>query len=115
MQVTVSNLASNGNNTTASCTGNISFLNSNGATIGTATTFTATAGQSVAVKLPFATAATSGSRVDVRAVIVTTQSNSTPCALVYSLETYDTASGATHLYLASSPVAQTPFFLSFGR
>jgi len=115
MQVTVTNLAANGNNTNASCTGSISFLNSNGATIGTATTYTAAAGQSVDVKLAFANAAASGTRVDVRAVIAATQTSGTPCVLAYSLSTYDTSSGVTHLYLASAPSAEGPVVISFGR
>ena len=116
MQVTVTNLAANGNNnTTASCTGSVSFLNSNGATIGTATTYTAAAGQSVDVKLAFASAASSGSRVDVRAVIAATQTAGAPCELAYSLQTYDTSSGVTHLYLASAPSSEVPVVISFGR
>ncbi len=115
MQVTVTNLAANGSNTTASCTGSVSFLNSNGATIGTATTYTATAGQSVDVKLPFASAASSGSRVDVRPVIASTQTSGAPCVLAYSLQTYDTSSGVTHLYLASATSSEGPVVISFGR
>lgn len=119
MQVTVTNLAANGTgtstSTSASCTGSVSFLNSNGATIGTATTYTAAAGQSVDVKLAFANAASSGTRVDVRAVIAATQTSGTPCVLAYSLQTYDTSSGDTHLYLASAPSPEVPVVISFGR
>ena len=112
MQVNVVNLASNPANVTAntpaaSCTGTISFYNPAGTPIGTATTFTIAAGQTASATLPFAKAGITGIRGQIRASIQTTSpvKSAPACSLESSLETFDTVSGATHVYL-SNPVAQ---------
>ena len=90
--------------TAASCTGSISFLNASGTTIGSATTFTVGSGQISSVTLPFSKAGASSTRTEIRGVVsltVTTGSGAAPCALATSLETYDSSTGATHVYLAS--------------
>ena len=95
-QVNVVNLAANSSSgTAASCTGTISFLSNTGATLGTATSFTVTSGQTFS-----ATRAGSGSRAVLRAVITLTipTSSAPPCVLASSLETYDTSTGVTHLH-----------------
>jgi hypothetical protein len=87
--------------TAASCTGSVSFYNAAGAIIGTATSFTLTSGQISSVKLPYASAGASGSRAVVRPVVTATGtrgSGAAPCALSISVETYDTATGVTHVF-----------------
>lgn len=84
--------------TAASCGGSVSFLNAAGAVVGTATTYTATSGQTVSVKLPYASAGAAGQRAIIRPVITVTGASNVPCALDTSLETYDTATGVTHIY-----------------
>jgi hypothetical protein len=98
------------NGTAASCTGSVSFLNSAGATIGTATTFTIASGQTSSASLPFASAGLSGARGEIRAVLQLTRANSSPapCSLLTSLQTFDTSSGATHLYLSGEESFAVP-------
>lgn len=99
IQINVANLASNSTSgTAASCTGNITFNNVTGNAIGTSTSFTVTAGQIFSASLPFARISTSTARTEVIGVIGLTTSSTTrtPCSLHYSLETFDTATGATH-------------------
>lgn len=105
-QINVVNTATaSSGGTAASCTGSISFLNASGTAIGTATTFTVTSGQISSVTLPFTKAGASGTRTEVRGMVsltVTTGSGAAPCALSTSLETYDSSTGATHVYLANA-------------
>ena len=103
VQINVANLAANSTSgTAASCTGSITFNNSAGNAIGTSTSFTVTAGQIFSASLPFARLTTSTTRAEVIGVIglTTSSTNRTPCSLHYSLETYDTATGATHVHVA---------------
>jgi hypothetical protein len=111
-QINVTNVAATSSRgTAASCTGNISFLNAAGAVIGTATNFTVTTGQISSVALPFSRAASTGSRVEVRGAVqlTTPTTNAPPCSLEFSLETYDTVSGVTHLFLSNSAGQSTVF------
>lgn len=106
MQVNILNAASNSTSgTAASCTGNVSFLGATGAAIGTATNFTATAGQVASVSLPFARTGISGNRGVVRAVIQFTFTSGVPCSPNYSLETFETSSGATHLSITGAGIS----------
>jgi hypothetical protein len=99
IQINVTNTASNASNgTAASCTGSISFVNASGATIGTATNFTATSGQTVSVSMPFSKVGAAGNRTVVRGQITVTLTSGVPCAVSSSLETFDTTTGATHIY-----------------
>jgi hypothetical protein len=105
VQINVANLASNSTSgTAASCAGSISFNNTTGNAIGTSTSFTVTAGQIFSASLPFSKISSSGTRTEVIGVIAMTTSSTsqTPCSLHFSLETYDTATGATHVYVTSS-------------
>ena len=98
-QINVVNLAGNGTTTAASCMGSISFVGPTGAVIGAATAFTVTSGQIFSATLPYAKIAASG-RTTVRGVVsltVTTGTARPPCTLETSLETFDTATGATHM------------------
>src|SRR5713226_9694854 len=104
-RVNLTNVATaSSSGTAASCTGNVTFVNAAGATIGTATSFTTASGVTSSVSLPFASSGLSGSHGALRAVIQVTRSTTTPtpCSLLISLETFETSSGATHLYLSSS-------------
>jgi hypothetical protein len=104
--ITVVNTAtvlSDGTSSAPSCTGTISFSNANGA-IGTLTSFMVGSEQFKTVTLPFASAGLTGNRGEIHgkvSVIVST-SPSTPCSLMFSLETYDSTEGATHLVLSNS-------------
>lgn len=106
IQISVANLASNSSSgTAASCTGSISFNNATGTAIGTATSFTVTSGQIQSVALPFSKIAASGTRAEVIAIISTTNttgSSAAPCDLRYSLETFDTSTGASHIFLTNA-------------
>ncbi len=79
--------------------------------IGTATSFTVGSGQIFSVTLPYDASGGAGSRITVQAQIAITlpavgPANSTSsappaaCLLESSLETWDTASGATHVFYA---------------
>jgi hypothetical protein len=113
MQVNVVNLAENPSTTTgtstsstptpASCTGSISFPNAAGATIGTSTAFTVTAGETQSASITLAKAGITGSRPEIRAVIQTTTTegrNAPACSLGSSLETFDSGTGVTHVYVS---------------
>jgi hypothetical protein len=104
-EVNVANFAANASDgTAASCTGSISFLNASGATIGSATSFTVTAGQIFSARLPFSGAGSSGTRTVIHGVVALTLATTSPrppCALAVSLATFDTSSGATHALVTS--------------
>jgi hypothetical protein len=103
IQVNLTNTATaTASGTAASCTGSVSFYNASGTIIGTATSFTLGSGQISSVKLPYASAGASGSRAVVRPVVTatSTQPSSVPCSLHYSVESYDSATGVTHVYQA---------------
>jgi hypothetical protein len=101
MQINVLNSATaSSSGTAASCTGSISFTSPTGAALGAATSFTVTSGDIFSATLPFAKTAATGTRTEVVGVISVTTTSGTPCGLRTSLETFDTASGVTHVYLA---------------
>lgn len=105
LQINVVNLASNSSSgTAASCTGTITFVNPSGATIGSAASFTVTSGQTSSISLPFAKSGASA-RTEIRGVISYTVTSDVPCSLASSLETYDTATGVTHLFLSNEASA----------
>lgn len=87
--------------TAASCTGTITFKNASGTTIGTATSFSVTSGQVFSASLPFSKAGATGTRAEIVGSVQLT-SSSAPCALANSLETFDTSSGVTHVFLTGS-------------
>jgi hypothetical protein len=105
-QVSVVNLANaSSSGTAASCTGSISFVNAAGATVGAASTFTVTSGQTFSKPLPYSTTAASG-RTVVRGVVSLTipATSAPPCSLSIVLETFDTATGVTHVYQPSGSI-----------
>ena len=111
--VNLINLASNTTSgTAASCTGTVAFLNSTGTTIGTATTFTLAADAATSVTLTFSSAGLTSPRGLIRTVLTTTNTSNVPCSLSFSLNTYDTSTGVTHVFLTGSGIQSGP---SFGR
>jgi hypothetical protein len=105
-QINVVNTATNlSNGTAASCTGTISFNTSTGAAAETPVKFTVTAGQIFSAELTAAKlGVTNGSRAEFIGSVQVTPTAKTPCSLTISLETFDSVTGVTHLYLAN-PVA----------
>jgi hypothetical protein len=96
--------------TAASCTGSISFLNSSGAVIGTATPYTLGTNQLKSVSVAYAAVGESG-RAEIRGVVTQTgtRPSDVPCELLVSLETYDSTTLVTHVYLnAGTSSTATP-------
>lgn len=111
LQINVVNTASNSpNGTAASCTGTVSFLNASGAAIGSPTSFTVASGVIASVSLAFGKTGATGTRTEIRAAIARTftpgamSGGTAPCSLQATLETYDTSTGVTHVYLPNITV-----------
>ena len=105
-RVNVANNAANpksGN--AASCSGTISFNNASGAAVGSPNKFTVTSGQISSANLTAAELGVdNGSRSEFIASVQLTLAPQTPCNLTISLETFDSTSAVTHLYLAGGSV-----------
>ena len=89
----------------AACTGTITFSNAGGTTIGKPISFTTAGSQVFSTQLMFSQLqlAASDTRGEfVASVQVTTSFGPTACSLVFSLETFDSMSGVTHVYLGNS-------------
>jgi hypothetical protein len=86
---------------TTSCTGTITFTNTAGMMIGRPVPFTLTPGQIFSAPLPFAMTGYSGFRGEVMASVqgTTTIPSTNLCSLSISLETFDTSTGVTHVFL----------------
>jgi hypothetical protein len=86
-----------------SCTGTISFSNAGGA-IGTPASFTVGAGGFQTITLPFASAGLTGNRGEIQGKVSLAISSTAPapCSLVFSLETYDSTTFATHAVLSNA-------------
>ncbi len=93
-----------------SCTGTVTFINAAGITIGTPTTFTLASKAVQVVTMTFAAAAFTGTRGLVRTVIETTRTSNIACSLSYSLNTYDTTTGVTHVFLSGASETPTASF-----
>ena len=112
-EISVVNLASDTNTVKASCSGTISFVNATGATIGTAKTFTVTSGQIFSSTLPFAQSGGGSPRTEIRGVVQVNAATTTPrppCSAGFSMETFDTVSGATHTLQTTSVQPPGPGF-----
>jgi hypothetical protein len=113
-EISVVNLAANlMNGPAASCTGSISFVNSSGATIGSATPFTVAAGHIFSVVLAFASSGGTAPRTEIRGVVQVNGSTANPrpaCLAQFSMETYDTGTGATHTLQTTSVAEPGPGF-----
>jgi hypothetical protein len=104
-QINLLNTASNASSgTAASCTGTVTFLNSSGKAIGSASNFTVTSGEIQSVSLPFASSGATTTRTEIRATIsrTITLNSGVPCNLQITLETYDTGTGVTHVYVPNA-------------
>jgi len=107
-QINLVNIASPSSTASESpaCTGTITFANANGAVIGKPTSFTTTGSQVTSVQLMFSQLqlATADTRGEFVASVQLTHSlpPAASCSLVFSLETFDTSTGATHVYLGNS-------------
>ncbi len=110
-QINVANTAANpSSGTAASCTGTISFNTSTGAAAETPVKFTVTAGQIFSTELTAAKlGVTNGSRAEFIGSVQLTLTPKAPCSLTISLETFDSVSGATHVYL-TNPAAGPALF-----
>jgi hypothetical protein len=90
----------------AGCTGTVTFTNAGGTVIGKPTSFTTMGSQVTSVQLMFSQLQLSST--DVRGEFVASVQlthsipATTPCSLVFSLETFDSSTGATHVYLGNS-------------
>jgi len=116
-QVNVVNLASTflfivgdfSSGATASCTGSISFYDASGNAIGSATSFTIGSGQIFSATVPYsaiipADRPPSGNgRTTIRATVTInrTSSGGIPCSPASNIETFDTATGVTHVHVES--------------
>jgi hypothetical protein len=98
--------------TAASCAGTITFSNAMGGTIGTPASFTAGTGQVASAKLPYSSSGTTTGRAEIVGSIQSSTSfpPKTPCSLVFSLETFDTSSGVTHIFLGNAAANSIPQF-----
>lgn len=111
--VSLVNIASVPTSTTAptpSCTGTVTFASSTGTIIGKANPFTVASGAIMTITLTATEAGITASRGSILASVqqTTTRPSSAPCSLVYSLQTYDTGSGVTHLFLGNASTAVQP-------
>ncbi len=102
-QINVANTAANPTTgTAASCTGTISFNTATGASAQPPVKFTVTAGQIYSAELTAAKlGVVSNQRSEFIGSVQLTLTPKTPCTLSISLETFDSTSGATHVYLQS--------------
>jgi hypothetical protein len=117
-EINVVNLApATSSGTAASCTGTIAFYNASGSAIGSATSFTTATGQISTATLPYSDTGASG-RTNIRGVIALTQTpgSGVPCSLAYSVETYDSGTGVTHVHVGggSGPGALASHGAGFG-
>jgi hypothetical protein len=118
IQVNLINLAPNSNSGTASsCTGNVAFTTVGGGTsIGGGGTFTLAANEATSIG-PSAgdNVIAAGARSLLHVVVTTNFTLSVPCNLSFSLNTFDTASGVTHVFLTGTGPAVIQPVLNPGR
>jgi hypothetical protein len=113
IEVNLINLASNPTNgNPASCTGSVAFSTvSQGTVISGTTDFTLAAGAATSI-MPTAgnnIATTPPNRVLLKVVVTSTNTSGVPCSLAYTLNTFDSTTGATHVFLVgASPATIVP-------
>lgn len=108
--ISVTNTAATSENgTKASCSVSISFTKADGTSAGPATTFTVGAGQIQTATLD--SFSTSRTEISGSVQVTITPAAYTPCSLLMTLETFDTASGVNHSTV-TSVVEQTLFPMS---
>lgn len=108
-QINLVNIAPMSTTTTSeapACTGTVTFTNTSGAVIGKPTSFSTTGSQVTSVQLLFKDLqlASTDVRGEFVANVQLTRSvpATAPCSLVFSLETFDSSTGVTHVYLGNS-------------
>jgi hypothetical protein len=112
IQINVLNSATSpSTGTAASCTGTITFSSATGASIAPATPYTVAGGQVFSAKISYSSAGLTG-RAEIVGSIqsTTTIPSKAPCSLVFSLETFDTSSGVTHIFLGNATASAVPQF-----
>jgi hypothetical protein len=83
------------------CTGTIAFYNASGAAIGSSTSFSITLAQVFSASVPYSAVVpgdpppTGNGRTTIRAIVTT----SAACAVIANIETFDTATGVTHVHV----------------
>jgi hypothetical protein len=97
LQTTLEVLPANATPSTPSCTGTITFYNAAGSALGTPASFSITTGQIYSTTLPYSdvTGSSGNGRTVIRAAVTT----NAPCAVNTNIETYDTATGVTHVHV----------------
>ncbi|HTR36386.1 MAG TPA: hypothetical protein VMH80_10815 [Bryobacteraceae bacterium] len=120
-QLNLVNVATSSGPLAPACTGTLTFTNAGGKAIGSPVNFTTSGSQILSTQLTFAELAPSGTRGEFTASVQLTYSAESktpttgPCSLVVSLETFDTSTGVTHVYLGSSVGGiTTPILSPFG-
>jgi hypothetical protein len=98
---------------TTTCTGTITFTNALGKSIGTPVPFTVPSGQIFSAPLPFSMTGYTGFRGEILASVqgTTTLPSTNVCSLTMSLETFDTNTGVTHIFL-TAPNSPIPAYLA---
>jgi len=61
-------------------------------------------------KLPYSSSGTTTGRAEIIGSVqsTTTIPSKAPCSMVFSLETFDTSSGVTHVFLGNATASATP-------
>lgn len=99
--------STNGN--AASCTGSVAFMTATNPALVGMTTFTLAARVATSINLPFSSSGLTGIRGLIRTVVTSITTSGIPCSLSYSLNTFDTGTGATHVFLVgAAPVSIQP-------
>ncbi|MGA3189616.1 MAG: hypothetical protein ABSF22_21125 [Bryobacteraceae bacterium] len=109
IEVNLINLATNPTNGNASsCTGTVTFSTaSQGTAIGGATSFTlaADAVASITPSVASNVITAGANRVLLKVVVASTTTPSVPCSLSYALNTFDSTTGVTHVFLVGAAPA----------
>jgi hypothetical protein len=109
-QVNVMNTAPASSTAASSCAGTITFGNAAGTEIGSAVPFNVTGAQIFSTQLAFSKLGMTANRGEFAVALQVTTSipATTPCSLVFSLETFDNSTGATHIFLGNSAASLVP-------
>ena len=102
---TVTSSAGTSSASSPACTGTISFADASGKAIGSPVSFTTSGSQVFSTQLMFSQLGVTGTRGEfVGSIQLTTAlpADGSRCSLTYSLETFDTSTGATHVYLSNA-------------
>lgn len=93
--------------TAPSCSGTVTFANASGKTVSSPASFTTTGSQIFSTQLTFSELGATGVRSEFLASVQLTSAAlpaTASCSLVLSLETFDTSTGVTHVYLGNPTV-----------